>query len=222
MAMCTTLSLISLWRKITRPSLLQPRACYRVKWASQSSQRSGRLDGASPYRMERASRNSCAESSVPLTVGESTESHAPVSRPRPIVRCSQSGSPLKIDSICPSSRVTFRLRISAFPADMIVLCSGERNISFPRRAATMCPQTIVDAVRFCSAVFVASGSATPVHFTGRQASRFLVLSTLSFPKSAGRNCIFSACSIAWNSKLSQSVTRCRNCHSCCRDFIIPA
>ncbi len=63
--MCTSLSLISLWRKITRPPHLHPRACCRENGAPQPSHEAGRSGGASPYRMERASRNSCAESSVP-------------------------------------------------------------------------------------------------------------------------------------------------------------
>ena len=61
-------------------TLFAPReGMLKGKWGITTIAASGRPGGASPQRMERASRNSCAESSVPLTVEGRTESHTPVS-----------------------------------------------------------------------------------------------------------------------------------------------
>ena len=84
-------SLISLWRRITRPPFLQVRPCATLKVASHPSHFFGRSGGVRAYRRKRASRNSCAERTVPLIIEGRVESHCPVSLPRRIALCISGG-----------------------------------------------------------------------------------------------------------------------------------
>jgi hypothetical protein len=87
-----------LHRKIMRPPFLQPSTCCKVNWDSHPSQVCDRSGSVMPYLIKRASRNSWAESLVPLTVKGRTDSHAPVCSPLLMVQLLPLGRLLKIKS----------------------------------------------------------------------------------------------------------------------------
>ncbi len=112
-------SLISLWRRITRPPFLQDSPCATLNVASHPSHFFGRSGGVRAYRRNRASRNSCGERTVPFMIDGNIESQCPVSFPRRIARLVSGESLSIISSNVASRRVDWRV-LSSVLASRIV------------------------------------------------------------------------------------------------------
>ena len=98
LASSATPSRSSLWRAVTRPPQFQSRIWHMEKLALYLSQYWGRSRGSRPYRRKRASRHSCASSSVLFSVDGCTVSHAPVFVTLRTRHTSWTGAPARVSS----------------------------------------------------------------------------------------------------------------------------
>jgi hypothetical protein len=172
--------------------------------------------------MVSTSRNSLAESSLPLMMEGRTESHVHVWCPRLIDWLNSSGS-LRIIVASFASEITeFFLRVVALSSAMVDWCITDWNSYFPQNAEMICLQATVDAVQFSPAISVRSGITSPAFFTGRHVSCPREPVRLYLPKCAGRNLERNADSILENLSSTPSVTHCKNCHSVLLELFLQA
>ena len=171
-----------------------------------------------PYCRKRASRHSCAPSSVPLTMDGCTVSQAPVF----VSRCSQRACktvPPSSAAISAFSACRYPLRRTAVrPSWRQVEWSAVRNSNWPLSAATRCPVITQDAVQFSGAVWEGSGSANPACLNGRRVTPRSGTPLPSPSNNAGTKVSFRAVSPGQKASMIPGVTHCKNDHSCWSDF----
>ena len=146
-----TLPQSTLWCAVTRPPLLQSRAWHMEKVVLQPSHNLDKSGGSRPYHRKRASRHSCAASSVSLTVDDCTVSHDPVFISRHKWRETWNGAPSRFFASSSSDRKVFLFLTYSIPSLMQAAWSLVLNSSWPLSTATRCTVITQDAVQFSGA-----------------------------------------------------------------------
>ena len=136
--------------------------------AFQPSQCVGRYGVSRPYRRKRASRHSCAPSSVPFAAYGCNVIQSPVF----VARCSRharwTGGPSSVVVSASSARRWTFCRTAVQPSRRLAEWSAIRNSTWHLSAATRCPVMTQDAVQFSGAVWVGLVRANPACLTVRR------------------------------------------------------
>ncbi len=178
----------------------------------------GRSPGDREYHKCRASRNSCVDNSVPLTVEGARVSHIPVSLPRRMVRRVSTAIGRSEEARDSEYSTSLRFWSSWKTSLRTERWSAVRNSAVPRNAASKWLHTNMLALWLAGPETVGLGRAMPACFTGRASNRRKLSGVACpSPNRAGMKSSLIAFSTAEKESEMSPTTRCTYCHSCCSE-----